>query len=368
MKHVADALRLKAVDEGFAQVGIVPAQRAPGYEDFCEWLSMQFHGTMGYLETRKQAYEHPDSVLEGCQSVVMLALPYDRNPRTHPRKMEAQPHDRLQQCDAPKLESQIGAYACGEIDYHELIWEKLRRLTNDAKQLVPGSHWRGVVDTAPLLERDFARLARLGWVGKNTLLLNRELGSYFFLAALLTDLDLPSTDTPTTDHCGSCTACLDACPTEAFASPHVLNASKCISYLTIEHRGEIAHELRDQMEDWIFGCDVCQIVCPWNRKRTADVLQPLLSIDLERKTSLKHWLEMEENEFRRLYRKTPFWRTKLVGMQRNALIAAANTHRIDLLPVIEQHLNSPSLVVAETAAWAKTKIETSKHGNESLFS
>ena len=368
MKHVADALRLKAVDEGFARVGIVPAQRAPGYEDFCEWLSMQFHGTMGYLETRKQAYEHPDSVLEGCQSVVMLALPYDRNPRMHPRKMEAQPHDRLQQCDAPKLESQIGAYACGEIDYHELIWEKLRRLTDDAKQLVPGSRWRGVIDTAPLLERDFARLARLGWVGKNTLLLNRELGSYFFLAALLTDLDLPSTDTPTTDHCGSCTACLDACPTEAFASPHVLNASKCISYLTIEHRGEIAHELRDQMEDWIFGCDVCQIVCPWNRKRTADVLQPLLSIDLERKTSLKHWLEMEENEFRRLYRKTPFWRTKLVGMQRNALIAAANTHRIDLLPVIEQHLNSPSLVVAETAAWAKTKIETNKHGNESLFS
>jgi epoxyqueuosine reductase len=213
-----------------------------------------------------------------------------------------------------------------------------------------------VVDTAPLLERDYARLAGLGWIGKNTLLLNREWGSYFFLAALLTDLELPSDEPSVTDHCGSCTACLDICPTDAFVEPHVLNASRCISYLTIEHRGSIDPSLRPSMGNWIFGCDLCQIVCPWNRKRIDDYLPEFKPTGVEEKHSLRHWLSLDEEKFRKLYRKTPFWRTKLRGMQRNALIAAGNMVRTDLLELIDLHTNSEDPEVSEAAIWARQQI------------
>jgi epoxyqueuosine reductase len=189
------------------------------------------------------------------------------------------------------------------------------------------------------------------------LLLNQEIGSFFFLAALLTDVELSSDSLFESSHCGTCTACLDACPTNAFPEPHVLNASRCISYLTIEHRGEIAPELCDQMQNWVFGCDVCQIVCPWNRKRAPSVLSQLQHQDMGNKTSLLHWLSIDELEFRRLYKKTPFWRTKLDGMRRNALIAAANSNRQDLRPMIEPFLHSENEVLRATSRWSLEKLD-----------
>jgi epoxyqueuosine reductase len=203
-------------------------------------------------------------------------------------------------------------------------------------------------------------MAGIGWVGKNTLLLNRAQGSYFFLAALLTTVEIVADSPFETDHCGSCTACLDACPTSAFVEPRVLNASKCISYLTIEYRGLIPHDLSDQMQDWIFGCDACQIVCPWNRKAEKEVLSEFQPLDMDEKTSLEHWLTMDEANFRKLYRHTPFWRTKLSGMQRNAMIAAANSNRIDLVPIIESFATSPDKVLLATSLRCLAKLRSKK--------
>ena len=167
---------------------------------------------------------------------------------------------------ATERECRLGSYASGKSDYHDLLRVRLNKLAAILASIYPDSINRGVVDTAPLMERDFAQLAGLGWIGKNTLLLNRTEGSYFFLAALLTSIEFTADQSFEADHCGSCTACLDACPTKAFEAPRVLNATRCISYLTIEYRGVIEAELSDKMQNWIFGCDACQIVCPWNRK------------------------------------------------------------------------------------------------------
>jgi epoxyqueuosine reductase len=342
-------VKLKSLchDAGFPMFGIVKATDAPGFERFCQWLDQGYHATMMYLPGRKEAYRHPTGVLEGCQTVIMLGLPYESHPDTTPSKRhpETTRHTNRQS-------ARIGHYASGQEDYHNVIRRKLNQIIAQIEPSVPPSRWRGVVDTAPLLERDFAQLAGLGWVGKNTLVMNRTWGSYFFLAALLTDLQLDSEPDTATDHCGSCTACLDACPTDAFPQAYVLDASRCISYLTIEHRGSIEPELRPLMGDWIFGCDVCQTVCPWNRKRLDDVLGVFRSHAHEEKTSLEHWLTIDESEFRDRYRHTPFLRTKLPGMQRNAMIAAANQKRMDLLPKIEPFQSSENTVLAETASWA----------------
>ncbi len=347
-----DQLRSKALDLGFSLFGIARAQPAPGFERLKEWIQRGYAGEMGYISKRETAYQHPDSVLEGCQSVVMLSMPYASNPRTTPRKRSIDPR-ALEQVTS---ECKIGNYATGQVDYHDLIRERLNELTKTIEIMFPGSRNRGVVDTAPLLERDFAQLAGIGWIGKNTLLLNRTEGSYFFLAALLTSVELAE-DTPTeTDHCGSCTACIDACPTSAFVGQHILDASKCISYLTIEYRGVIPEHLSEKMDDWIFGCDVCQMVCPWNRKRIVNVPSELQPDQLDSKTSLEHWLELDEATFRKLYRHTPFWRTKLSGMQRNAMIAAANSNRVDLVPIIEKFLQSNDEVLQATCESCLTKL------------
>ena len=281
----------------------------------------------------------------------MLAMPYAANPTTIPRKDGRTPF-------VSKAGGRIGNYAAGPMDYHDLIRKRLNQLALALEAIYPGAVTRGVVDTAPLLEREFAQMAGIGWVGKNTLLLNRAQGSYFFLAALLTSVEIVGDSPFENDHCGSCTACLDACPTSAFVEPRVLNASRCISYLTIEYRGYIPNDLSDQMQDWIFGCDACQIVCPWNRKAETDVPIELQPSGINEKTSLEHWLTMDSEEFRKRYRHTPFWRTKLSGMQRNAMIAAANTHRADLLPVIENFAKSMDEVLKATSLWCISKLRS----------
>lgn len=365
MKQLRDQLEAMAAASGFPLFGIASARNSDALDHLRQWIEQGYHGTMHYLADRLDAYQHPNSVLEGCRSVVMLGMPYASHPETRKRKSQLSPA-RYEQNAAPKhshtsidsdsLDARIGNYAMGEVDYHDFIRSQLNTIIQEVSPVIPESRWRGVVDTAPLLERDYARLAGLGWIGKNTLLLNREWGSYFFLAALLTDLELPPDEPSTTDHCGSCTACLDVCPTDAFVEPHVLNASRCISYLTIEYRGSIDPSLRQSMGNWIFGCDLCQIVCPWNRKRIEDYLNEFEPIGVEEKHSLRHWLSLDEETFRKLYRKTPFWRTKLKGMQRNALIAAGNLGRADLLDLIERHTTSEDPVVSESAHWARQQI------------
>jgi epoxyqueuosine reductase len=358
-KLARDQLQFNASQLGFSLFGIANAQPSPGFDRLIEWLRRGYAGTMSYIQKRSSAYENPDSVLTGCKCVIMLAMPYAPHPSTMPSK--AVRHDDSDFGIAKGVtlaaESKMGNYASGQVDYHDLLHDRLDQLRSILESMYPGSKNRGVVDTAPLMERDFAQMAGLGWIGKNTLLLNREHGSYFFLAALLTDVELAADDPFATDHCGTCTACLDACPTSAFVAPRVLNASRCISYLTIEYRGEIAPELSDQMADWIFGCDECQIVCPWNRKRQAEIAPEFKPIDMETKTSLEHWLSIDEQTFRELYRRTPFWRTKLSGMQRNAMIAAGNTNRQDLRAHVERFSTSEDQVLVNTSIWCLKKLD-----------
>jgi len=239
-----------------------------------------------------------------------------------------------------------------------VLRERLKDLLTWVQQERPGCRGRAVVDTAPLLERDFARRAGLGWFGKNTMLLNKRQGSYFFLGALLLDLELRADPPHETSHCGTCTACLDACPTAAFVGPGLLDARRCISYLTIELRESVPNELRAGLGDWVFGCDVCQEVCPWNRKAPAAAeaaLQPredLAALDLI------ELLGLGEAEFKERFRGTALLRSKRSGLLRNAALVLGNQGDAAALPALRRALADPEELVREAARWAIEQIES----------
>jgi epoxyqueuosine reductase len=225
----------------------------------------------------------------------------------------------------------------------------------------PGVTARGVVDTAPLLEREFAQLAGLGWVGKNTMLLNRQQGSWFFLAALLLDCVLQYDAPRETDHCGSCTACLDACPTQAFPRPYVLDATRCISYLTIELRGPVPEPLRGSLGDWLFGCDVCQEVCPWNgklaRSTTAIPSHPFQMTTLQ---DLHELFTLDDDAFRRRFRRTALWRPRRRGLLRNAAIVLGNQADPASCDTLVRALQDHEPLVRSAAAWALGRLRTER--------
>ncbi|HZZ81145.1 MAG TPA: tRNA epoxyqueuosine(34) reductase QueG, partial [Gemmataceae bacterium] len=235
---------------GFELAGIAAATEADGFAHLQDWLALGFAGEMAYMSNHANARGHPRSILPAVRSIIMVGINYKQPADSEPPTANT---------------GRISCYARGR-DYHDVMREKLKALLAWIQTQAPGTLGRAVIDTAPLLERDYARRAGLGWFGKNTMLIDKKLGSYFFLGALLLDLELQPDAPFDTSHCGSCTRCLDACPTEAFAGPYQLDARRCISYLTIELRGVIPEELSSDIGDWIFGCDVCQEVCPWNRK------------------------------------------------------------------------------------------------------
>jgi len=340
--EVTQALKERAHALGFALAGACPAVAPAGAGRLEEWLARGYAGQMHYLSERREAYGHPRHVLEGARSILMLAMPY--------RTKEPAP--------ASAGQGRVARYAWGSSDYHDLIRDSLHKLCDDLRELAPGAATRGVVDTAPLLEREFAQLAGLGWVGKNTLLLNREAGSYFFLAALLTDVVLEYDGPHAADHCGSCTACLDACPTAAFPQPYVLDASRCISYLTIELRDQMPAELRHGVGDWLFGCDVCQEVCPWNRfaplSREAG-FEPLESMN---PVALAELFGLNDEEFRRRFRRTPLWRPHRRGLLRNAAIVLGNQRDASAIDALGRGLNDAEPVVRGACAWALAMIGT----------
>ena len=298
-------LKALATELGFSLAGVAPAVRAPGADRLDEWLAYGYAGQMGYLADRRDAYDHPSGVLDGAKSVLMLTLDYLTEEPEPPEPGEAR----------------VSRDAWGDADYHDLIRPKLHQLADTLREWAPGATARGVVDTAPLMERDFAQLAGLGWIGKNTLLLSRERGSYFFLAALVTDAELVVDQPAEADHCGACTACLDACPTDAFPAPRVLDASRCLSYLTIELKDLPPEELRAHMGEWLFGCDVCQDVCPWNRfakPANESKFQPRIGSN---PIDLVELLQLDEAGFRARFRDTPLWRPRRRGLLRNAALA-----------------------------------------------
>jgi epoxyqueuosine reductase len=324
---ITAALKAQAHRLGFELVGIAPAVTPTGIHEFLDWVERGYAGQMTYLERRGEAYAHPKHVLDGVRSVVMLGINYNTQApvqRENGRRVEAVTDHQPGKDNGAQAPARIARYALGSADYHDVIRDKLRELAAFLLHESPGATARGVVDTAPLLERDFARLAGLGWFGKNTMLINKRLGSWFFLAALLVDIELEYDATHTASHCGTCTRCLDACPTQAFVEPYVLDARRCISYLTIEHRGPIPKELHAGMGNWLFGCDICQEVCPWNRKAPIST-EPAFELQSDlQAVDAGELLSLTEAEFRERFGHTALARPGREGLVRNAAIVAAN--------------------------------------------
>lgn len=335
-EQLSAQFRTDAIELGFNSVGICPAVTPTGLDQFHQWLDAGYAGQMHYLEDRRAAYEHPRHVLDGAQSIVMLTLGYRSEQPAEPSSGAGR----------------ISKYAWGEVDYHDLIHAKLKQFKQRILTACPEANVRGVVDTAPLLERDFAQLAGLGWIGKNTLLLNRHAGSLFFLAAILLDQPLDYDKPHATDHCGTCTACLDACPTDAFVGPHVLDATRCISYLTIELRDPIPRELRPGIGDWLFGCDVCQDVCPWNRKAPVSDVAEFHPPQGNNPIELRSLFDLDDDTFRTRFRKSPLWRPRRRGILRNAAIVLGNQPAEASIPALQKGLDDSEELIRGASAWA----------------
>lgn len=350
--HHTPAARARLVHEsarrlGFELVGIAPAEPLATYPQFRDWLDQGYAGEMHYLPRRVAAYEHPRHVLPEVRSVVVVGLNYF----VPPLAGTALTTDSPATAEAT-IRCRIAMYARGPNDYHDVLKGRLQELAAVLHATIPGCRTRCVVDTAPLLERDLARRAGLGWFGKNTMLIAKRLGSYFFLGALLTDVELNPDGPHETSHCGTCTRCLEVCPTDAFPSPGVLDARRCLSYLTIELKGPIPLDLRPGLGDWLFGCDLCQDVCPWNRKaptthepafqpRPEDRLSDLAAVLTADDATLATWLEG-----------TPLSRPGPVGIKRNAAIVAGNLGDSALLPALAVAANHASPLVRGAAVWA----------------
>lgn len=341
MQALTNRLKEQAHALGFELVGVAPAQVPTGLNRFLDWLEQGYAGQMHYLNTGAAARSSPESVLPGVRSIVMLGMSYHQ--------------PKLREEATPLLHGKVAAYAHGK-DYHELLWSKVNTLRDWLLTEVPEAHSRGIVDTAPLLERDFGRLAGLGWFGKNTMLINKKQGSFFLLAALLTTVDLEVDEPHVASHCGTCTACLDACPTKAFPEPAVLDATRCISYFTIELKGSIPQEHRQGLGNWAFGCDICQDVCPWNRKapagQEASLLRSSWQHDETGTMDLLGLLNMSVDEFRRHFKGTALWRTKRQGLLRNACIVLGNQQDKRAIPVLEKMVAEGDEVLQEAAQWA----------------
>lgn len=342
MVSIEERLKARAHELGFDLVGIAPAAPADDFAHLQSWLEAGYAGTMEYMHRHANARRDLTAVLPEVRSVVMVAMNYFCE-------------ETATEADLSRITGTVARYARGS-DYHDVLRERLNQLLAWFQNEVPGSVGRGVVDTAPLLERDFARRAGLGWIGKNTMLLNKRLGSYFFLGALLVDQELITDEPHVMKHCGTCTACLTACPTGAFVQPGQLDARRCISYLTIELKSSIPNEWREAIGEWVFGCDICQEVCPWNRHPTfgdESLFQP--RADLEA-LDLLQVMRLTEEEFRRRFHGTALMRTKRRGLLRNTAIVLGNRGDPAALPVLQSALTDPEPVIREAAEWAIQRI------------
>ena len=328
-------LKQQAARLGFELAGATPAVTPPAFEYFRRWLADGFAGRMQYLSDRADARQDPRRVLDGAQSILMLATNYRS----------------VGPAEVKSGQGRISRYAWGT-DYHEVVRRRLGRLAEFHRRLLPGAKVRGVVDTAPLLEREFARLAGLGWIGKNTCLVNRRFGSWLFLAALLSSEELEYDEPIAASSCGSCRACLDACPTGALVAPYRLDARRCISYLTIELRGSIPAELRGALGERLFGCDLCQEACPHNRRTPATTEPSFHPAEAANPADLAALFALDEEEFRRRFRHAPLRRAGRQGLLRNAAILLGNRPHKAALPLLQRGLDDNEPSVRTACAWA----------------
>ena len=335
---VAQAAR----DAGFELSGIASVSRFPELDYFPAWIASGYGGEMEYLKTRGQSGELKRACLAEvapwARSVIVCALNYNTD----------QPYSTDPSSTAVGW---ISRYAWSVEDYHDSVLRRLRQVEASLKQHAPQAESRCYVDTGPLVERVWARYAGIGWQGKNTCIINQQLGSWIFLGVILTSLELQA-DLPAPDRCGTCTRCLDACPTDAFIGPYQLDATRCISYLTIEKRGDIPEELRPGIGRNLFGCDICQDVCPWNRRAAATTAPEFAARQHLVNPALEWLAAMDEDEFRQAFRRSPVKRAKFSGLRRNLAVAMGNSGDPRLLPALEKLAADPDPTVAGHARWA----------------
>jgi len=336
-------LKAKARELGFVSVGIAPAEDDPlRARRLHEWLGDGHHGTMGWMEDRADVRQGPQSLWPEARSVIALGMSYA--PEIDPLALEGDP-DR----------ARISVYAQGR-DYHDTVKKALKALARWLCAEEPDTQLKVFVDTAPVMEKPLGEAAGLGWQGKHTNLVSRDHGSWLFLGAIYTTLKLLP-DAPHSDRCGSCRACLDACPTDAFPEPNRLDARRCISYLTIEHKGPIPEELREAIGNRIYGCDDCLAVCPWNKfAQTAARHRAFAPREELVAPRLEELLALDDAGFRAKFSGSPIKRIGRNRFVRNCLIAAGNSGNACLLPQVEALAGDPDEIVADAARWARGRL------------
>jgi epoxyqueuosine reductase len=305
--------RQKAYELGFQACGFSRARRLTEYESSFEtWLKEGRHGTMSWMEKNYDKRLDPTILVDGARSVVSVLCSYHQ-----PNLFNKLQSDK----NAPR----ISAYALGD-DYHKVLKDKLYQLFEAVREFNGGMEGRVFVDSAPVMDKAWAAQSGLGWYGKNSNLLNKKLGSFFFIGEMIVDT-LFEYDKPVADHCGSCTRCIDACPTDAIYEPGKVDATKCISYLTIELRSSIPEEYHQAMGQWIYGCDICQDVCPWTRKAIAGNEPALTARDELLDKGIDFWEELDLHEYRKLFKNSAVKRNKLDGLKRNISVVSANLRK-----------------------------------------
>ncbi len=356
VSQIATLVKCSAHEVGFELAGIAPVRDLPELNHFPDWIEAGHAGEMKYLEARDEAGQLKRASLQSAapwaRSVIVCAINYNT---AHPYSTQVDDPDR----------GWISRYAWSREDYHESVMRRLRMVETSLRDSIakrrqdalaappetPALQTRCYVDTGPLVERVYAKYAGVGWIGKNTCILNQKLGSWLFLGVILTSLEL-APDLPAPDRCGSCTRCIDACPTDALIAPYQLDSKKCISYLTIEKRGAIPEEMREGMGRHVFGCDICQDVCPWNRKSPTTTATEFQAREGLVNPALDWLAEMSAEEFREQFRGSPIRRTKRTGLRRNAAIAMGNSGDQRFIPVLEKLAADDDPVVVESANWA----------------
>ncbi len=335
--RLKELIKEKARQLGFLLAGVTSPEPPPHFSTFESWLARGHHGSMGYLATERSRRRRgdPRQILPECKSILALATPY------------SPPHP------AAKGTGRIAAYARGE-DYHDVLPARMQELVRFIDEQVgrPVKN-RWYTDTGPILERDLAQRAGIGWIGKNTCLIHPKHGSYFLLSEIFLDLELEPDSPLVTDHCGTCTRCIEACPTDCILPDRTLDATRCISYLTIELKEDIPPELREKTGEWVFGCDICQMVCPWNR--FAEKGDP--AFESHRSDSpLTEEMILTPQAFSQRFKGSPVKRARRRGYLRNVAVALGNTGDMHVLPVLQNALNDEERLVREHAGWAIQKV------------
>lgn len=343
-KDLKDRIKTKSGQLGFLLAGVTTPEQPPHYSTFERWLAQGHHGTMDYLasERSRARRANPLEILPECKSILVLATPYS-SPSPGRRGDRGEVDGGL-----------VAAYAWGD-DYHDILPARMKELVQFIEEQAgtPVKN-RWYTDTGPILERDLAQRAGIGWIGRNTCLIHPKHGSYFLLSEIFLDLALEPDPPFLTDHCGTCRRCIEACPTDCILPNRTIDASRCISYLTIELKDDIPSGLRDKMGNWVFGCDICQMVCPWNR--FADQADPAFETKPPLH-SLTEELTLSAQEFNQRFKRSPVKRAKRRGYLRNVAVALGNTGGMIALPVLQGALSDEERMVREHAEWAIEKIK-----------